>query len=81
MINIGKRENYTLGQYNVTLPAGVTRVTFNVSITNDDVLEVNEKFDLIIDLSSVSSSNVNVGSNYKTTVLIVDDDGKCNINM
>ena len=72
---IGKRENYTLGQYNVTLPAGVTRVTFNVPITNDDVLEVNEKFDLIIDLSSLSS-NVTVGSIYKTTVLIVDDDGK-----
>lgn len=72
---IGKHENYTLGQYNVMLPAGVTRVPFYVPITNDDVLEVNEKFDLIIDLSSLSS-NVNAGSIYRTTVLIVDDDGK-----
>ena len=82
MINIviGKHENYTLGEYNVTVPAGVTRVSFYVPITNDDVVKVNEKFDLIIDLSSLSS-NVNVGSTYKTTVLIVDDDGKCNSNM
>ena len=77
MINnvTGKAENYTLGQYNVTLPAGVTRVSFYVPITNDDILEVNEKFDLIIDLSSLPS-NVNAGSIYKTTVMIVDDDGK-----
>ena len=71
----GKDENYTLGQYNATLPAGATRVPLYVPITDDDILEVNENFDLIIDLSSLPF-HVNVGSNYKATIMIVDDDGK-----
>jgi len=53
----------------------MTRVSFNVTITNDNILEVNEKLDLIIDLSSLPS-NVNVGNVYYATVTIVDDDGK-----
>jgi len=53
----------------------MTRVSFNVTITNDNMLEVNEKLDLIIDLSSLPS-NVNVGSVYYAIVTIVDDDGK-----
>ena len=59
----------------MTLPAGMTHVSFDVPITNDNVLKINEKFDLIIDISSLPL-NVNVGSIYQTTVLIVDDDGK-----
>ena len=38
-------------------------------------MEVNEKFDLVIDQSSLPT-NVNAGSIYKATVSIVDDDGK-----
>ena len=38
-------------------------------------MEVNEKFDVIIDPSSLPL-NVYVGNNYQTTVMIVDDDGE-----
>ena len=38
-------------------------------------MEVNEKFDLAIDQSSLPT-NVNTGSVYKATVSVVDDDGK-----
>ena len=38
-------------------------------------MEVNEKFDLVIDQSSLPT-NVNAGNVDKATVLIVDDDGK-----
>ena len=50
-------------------------VPFSVPITDDNILEINEKFNLIIDLSSLPL-HVNIGSIYQTTVLILDDDGK-----
>ena len=71
----GSGENYTSRQYNVTLSAGTTRTSFYVPIVNDDLLEFNEKFHLIINQSSLPF-NVNVGNIYQTTVTIVDDDGK-----
>ena len=71
----GSGENFTFKQYNVTLPAGTTRISFNVSIINDDLLEYNEEFILNIN-HSLLPFNVYAGSNYQTTVMIVDDDGK-----
>ena len=72
---IGSGKNYTSRQYNVTLSAGTTRTSFYVPIINDDLLEFNEEFQLIIDQSSLPF-NVNLGNIYQTTVTIVDDDGK-----
>ena len=57
------------------VPAGTTRVLFDVPIINDDLLEYNEEFILNINQSSLPF-NVYVGSTYQTTVMIVDDDGK-----
>ena len=73
--HIGPGENSTFRQYNVTLPAGTTHISFDVPIINDDLLEYNEEFILNINQSSLPF-NVNVGSTYQTTVMIVDDDGK-----
>ena len=55
--------------------AGMTRASIYVPITNDDSLDFNKNFDLIINQSSLPF-NINVGSTYQTTVTIVDDDGK-----
>lgn len=71
----GRHGNYTLGQYNVILSAGMTRIPFNVSITNDNTSEINEKFDIIIDVLSLPL-NVDVGDVYQATVMILDDDSK-----
>ena len=71
----GSGENYTSEQYNITIPAGTTRASINVPITNDDSLDFNKNFDLIIN-QSLLPFNVNVGSTYQTTVTIVDDDGE-----
>lgn len=68
-------ENYTSRQHNVTLPAEMTRVSFDIAIINDNVLEFNQQFDLIIDQSSLPV-DVNVGSIFEATVLVADDDGK-----
>ena len=74
-MSIGLGENYTSEQYNVTISAGTTRGSISVPIINDDSLDFNKNFDLIINQSSLPF-NVNVGSTYQTTVTIVDDDGK-----
>ena len=74
---IGRGVDYYSGPYSVTFPAGVTRVSFNVPITNDNILESDEKFHLTIEIGSSSlPSGVTVGNPYQTTVTIVDDDGK-----
>ena len=67
--------DYGSGPYTVTFPAGTTRVPFNVSINNDDILEDNEDFMLTINPSSVPTG-VTVGSPDQATVTIVDDDRK-----
>ena len=72
----GLGKNSTSRQYNVTLSARTTHTSFSVPIINDDLLEYNEEFDLFINQSSLPF-NVNVGDIYQTTVMIVDDDGKC----
>ena len=45
--------DYDSGPYTVTFAAGETIVTFNIPITDDDILEGNENFTLIINSSSL----------------------------
>jgi len=67
--------DYNSGPYPVTFPAGETSVTFDVPITDDDILEGIESFMLTIDQSSLPD-DVNRGDPGKATVTIVDDDCK-----
>ena len=63
------------GPYNVTVPAGRTRVVFNISITIDSENEGTESFDVVISSANLHS-NVSIGNVSTTTVSIVDDIGK-----
>ena len=74
-MSITEDEDYIGGPYNVTVPAGMKQFDFNITINNDSVLEVNEVFILTIDPLSLPS-NVTVGDQNTTTVIIVDNDGK-----
>ena len=67
--------DYTSGPYSVLIPANVTRLSFNISITNDDDSEGNEYFRLTINSSSLPTGFL-VSDPYQATVTIVDDDGK-----
>ena len=67
--------DYSSGPYVVTFPAGVTRVSFAVVVTNDNILEGDEKFNLVIDPSPLPIS-VTVSNPTQATVTIYDDDGK-----
>ena len=67
--------DYNSGPYTVTFPAGVTTVSFNIPITDDNVLENNEDIQIEINVSSLPS-RVFVGNPSQATVTIVDNDGK-----
>ena len=53
----------------------MTRVLFNISVTDDNILEKNENFRLDIDPSSLPN-NVTISVPNRAKVKIVDDDGK-----
>ena len=76
LTNVTGDKDYGSGPYNVTIHAGVTTVAFAISITDDNKLEENENFGLVINPSSLPSSVI-VGNPNQTTVTIVDNDGKC----
>ena len=50
----------------------MTRASFNILVTVDNILETNETFELAITMSS----DVTIGVPGRATVTIVDDDGK-----
>ena len=68
-------EDYDFGSYSVEFNAGMTRSPLDVSINDDDVLEGNENFILIINQSSLPES-VTVDDRGEVIVTIVDDDRK-----
>ena len=73
MIILG--EDYSSGPYYITLAAGITRISFNVSILDDKILEEDEKFILTIDPSSLPCS-VTTGDHNQATVIILEDECK-----
>ena len=67
--------DYGCGSYMVNFNAGETRVSFNISILDNDILENDKTFILTIDHSSLPN-NVDVGTPNETEITIVDDDSK-----
>ena len=78
--NFIDNNDYDPGPYTVTIPAGENNVTFSVSITDDNILEQSETFNLIIDRSSLPSGVTSSDPN-RVTVTIMDDDCKCTTNL
>ena len=67
--------DYDSGPYTATFPAGVTMVAFNIPIINDNTLDIEVYFMLIINSSSLPGS-VRLGTPNQSTVTIMDDDRK-----
>ena len=72
MLTTGGGDDYVSGPFVVTIPAGQTNTSIDVSITDDDIYEQKEKFKLVIDPSS-TVDGVLIGSPRKVTVVITDD--------
>ena len=67
--------DYKSGPYSVMFSNGSTIALFDVSITNDNILEVDEEFILTIDQFSLLD-NVKARDPTSSTVTIVDNEGK-----
>ena len=63
--------DYNSGPYNVTFTAGVSSVSFNVTINNDSVLEYNETFNLTI-INGSLPENYTLGEIYLAKVTILN---------
>ena len=67
--------DYGDGPYSITLPAGRVDVLFNISIHDDNILENNETFSLLI-VSNSLPDRVTIGKYNQSTVTILDSDSK-----
>jgi len=66
--------DYDSGPYSVMFTAGMTSVSFDVPINDDNILETNEDFTITINSSSLPNG-VTRDSPGAATVTIMDDDG------
>lgn len=68
-------EDYDQRSILVMIAPGTTTQQFTVNVTNDNIIECNEMFNLSISAEETTCS-LNT-SNSNTQVVIVNDDGKC----
>ena len=67
--------DYNSGPYTVQFDVGVTRVSFNILISNDNVLERDETFGLSVDALSLPN-RVTTSTPDQATVIILANDSK-----
>jgi len=67
-------DDYYGGRTTVSVPAGVLSRSFLIGITNDNIVECNETFRLIIENVS-TSCQVTIGNINTSEVTIIDNDG------
>ena len=71
----GAGNDYSAGPYSVTISAGLIETSYDIHITNDDLLEENETFYLFIN-PSILPRDVIVGDINQAEITIINDDGK-----
>lgn len=67
--------DYESRPYSLSFSQDITRIPFKISISNDEIYEDTESFNVIIDPSSLSNS-VTVDYPSEVAVFIMDDDGR-----
>ena len=75
IICIGDGVDYNSGLYSVTFTVGKTSVSFDIALTDDNILEKNEFFNLTID-TSLLPNGFTVGSPGQAIVTIINNDSK-----
>ena len=74
---LGNNVDYDSGPYTVIISAETNTAAFNVSINDDDMLEMNETFELSIETTSLPEKVFSGATSRfpsRTTVYILDDD-------
>ena len=74
------RQDYTGRDYPVIFPAGSTKESFSIPITDDDIVELDETFFLTLMIPQpAQDTGVMRGDTYMATVTIINDDGECSV--
>ena len=68
--------DYVFGRYGVTFKAGNMIASFNISIIDDNIFEIDEYFNLTIS-TDFSLENIIAGDPSQAIVIIVENDGEC----
>ena len=76
--DINGKGDYIPGPYNVTFPAGHISVSFNISITDNNIVEYDKIFNLAIAPKSLPYL-ISRGNPGVAIVSIVNDDGKLSL--
>ena len=71
--------DYNSEPYTATITAGTDRASFNIPLNDDNIVEGNENFMVIIDMSSLPNDFV-LGTISQATVTIRDEDSKSAIS-
>ena len=70
-------DDFVSQQYNLNFPPGQTRVELMINITDDNVIEAMESFQLLLSIpDDLISKGAQVGPNAAATVTIMDNDGE-----
>lgn len=77
-VRILGNSDYNPGPYSIAFPAGNTNVTFNVTVTDDNVLEHDESFYLSISLPT-TASKIRLGETTQTRITIENDDSELSL--
>ena len=73
-------EDYTGGDYPVIFPAGSTKESFSIPITNDDMFELDETFFLTLVIPQPAQDiGVMRGVPFMAAVTIINDEGECSV--
>jgi len=64
--------DYNSGPYTITFPAGITSVSFDIAIIDDNIREEHEYFNLII---ATVQERIHFGEYSNATIFIKDNDG------
>jgi len=67
--------DYASGPYIVTLPAGLTSVSFDIAIIDDNIHEEHEYFDLTIATTQDLPERIYFREYLNATISIEDNDG------
>ena len=67
-------QDYNGSLITINVPAEVTMQMFTINIAENNIVECNETFNVI--MMSVTTCGVTIGSNRISEVIIRDDDGK-----
>ena len=73
---IADGNDYKNETFNITIPAGDTCASFNISIIVDDISEANESFSVTINSSSLPHRFLVPAEDCMMMITIVDDDGQ-----